>query len=322
MRIAIAVCFMLAAPVAIAQSEEAPPEQAAQAPAPPETGPEDAQPQQPSRPRFLYKVGASIDAQSVPHIGGGGDATTVTTRTDFTLTWLASQRTRVILDVSNEFAHYDFDGAFGLDPVDGEPFSSFTRQNVGVVVAHAIDRQWSVLTLGGVGVARERSADVGESIVWRAGAGVTYRVSENISVGVSVIAQSQLEDSVQILPLPQIDAEFQLAEQWTLKLGTIGGAALEYQATEELAFNLKAGYDDRQYRLDDTGFAPGGVFDDTAVHLMLGVNWKPVRGLEVTAGVGSQLWRRFKIQDSNGNRLGRVETDPTLMLHAGLSYSF
>lgn len=319
MRHAIAACLLLIVPGALAQSGEAAPEQPARAGEAPQS-PEQAQ--QPSRPRFLYKVGASIDAQSVPHIDGGGDATTVTTRTDFSITWLASQRTRVIFDLGNEFAHYDFDGAFGLDPANGDPFGSFTHQDFGIVVAHAIDRQWSVLGLAGIGVARERTADVDDSIVWRAGAGVTYRVSESISVGVSVIARSQLEDSVQILPLPQIDAEFQLAERWSLKLGTVGGAVLEYQATDELAFNLRAGFNDRQYRLDDTGFAPGGVFDDTAVHLLLGVDWKPVRGLEVTAGVGSQVYRRFKIEDSNGNRLGRVETDPTLMLRAGVSYSF
>ncbi|UYV12827.1 MAG: DUF6268 family outer membrane beta-barrel protein [Phycisphaera sp.] len=322
MRIAIAVCFIFAAPVAMAQSEEAPPEQPAQASAAPEAGPEDAQPQQPSRPRFLYKVGASIDAQSVPHIGGGGDATTVSTRTDFSITWLASQRTQMILDVSNEFAHYDFDGAFGLDPVDGAPFSSFTRQNFDLLVAHAIDRRWSVLAVGGVGVARERTADVGDSIVWRAGVGATYRVAPTVTLGVTVFAQSQLENDTEIFPIPQVDAEFQLAEQWTLKLATIGGAVLSYQATEELAFNLKAGYDERQFRLDDTDFAPDGVFQDKAIDLMLGVNWTPAPGVEVTAGVGSQLWRRFKVKDSDGNRLSRVETDPTLMLHAGLSYSF
>lgn len=279
-----------------------------------------AEPQ--SRPRFLYSVGQSIDAASVPHIDGGGKATTALTRSELSLTWLASERTRAILEVSNEFAFYDFDGATRLDPVDGAPFGSFTRQNVDLTVAHAISQRWRVLGFGGLGFARERTADLGDSVVWRAGLGTSYYVTENISLGVSLVAQNDLEGGTEILPIPQIDATFAFDERWTLRLATIGGATLTYQAFDELAFTLKAGYQERQYRLDDEGLAPEGVFQDKSIDLMLGVLWQPVENLEVTAGVGSQLWRRFKIKDEDGNRLSRVEADPTLMLHAGLSFSF
>jgi hypothetical protein len=282
----------------------------------------EAQAQTQTQPRFLYELSLNIHAETIPHIDGGGDATSTLTRAEFAVTWLASQRTRAIFEVRNEFAYYDFDGAFRLDPVDGAPFGSFSRQNFDLTVAHAIDQRWSVLGLAGAGFARERTADVGDSVVWRVGVGTSYAVSQNISLGVSFLVQSELEGNVEILPLPQINATFEFDEQWSLKLATIGGATLAYQANDELAFTLKLGYQERQYRLDEDGFAPEGVFQDKSIDLTAGVNWQPIPGLEVNAGVGSQLWRRFKIKDSEGNRLSRPETDPTIMLYAGLSYSF
>jgi hypothetical protein len=309
-----ALCLLAAASCAAAQDAPTPP--------PPPTPPPEAA----ARPRFLYTVGQSIDAASVPHLDGGGKATTALSRTDFSLAWLAGERTRAVLDVSNEFAFYDFDGAFKLDPVEGAPFGSFTRQNIDVLVTHRITPRWVLLGVGGVGVARERNADVGDAYVWRAGIGATYYLTRDIALGASLLANSQLEGDFEILPLPQIDATFSFDEQWSLKVATIGGATLAYQASDELAFTLKAGYQERQYRLDDEGFAPRGVFQDKSIDLMLGVLWQPdlggAGGLDITAGVGSQLWRRFKIKDEDGNRLSRVETDPTLVLHAGLSYSF
>ena len=276
----------------------------------------------PTQPRFIYKVGQSIEAMTIPHLDGGGDATTSFTRTDFQLVWLASQRTRAVLDVSNELAFYDFDSAFKLDPIEGDPFGSFNRQNIDVAVSHNITKRWVILGIGGVGLSRERNADLGDAVVWRAGIGATYYVTKQISLGATVLANSQLEGEFEVLPLPQIDATFDFNERWSLKITTIGGAMLRYQASDDLAFELKSGYQERQYRLDDTGFAPEGTFQDKSIDLKLGVNWEPAPGLSVTAGLGSQLWRRFKIKDEDGNRLSRVETDPTLMLYAGVSYRF
>ncbi|MFI4917498.1 MAG: DUF6268 family outer membrane beta-barrel protein [Phycisphaerales bacterium JB060] len=327
MRLAAAAAACLALAVAPLWAQDGDPQEPAGGGAAATTGVPEGSPggqtaRPPAPPRFVYKLGQSIRTAAVPHIDGGGDAVTTLTRTDFTLTWLASQRTRAIFDASNEFAFYDFDGASKVDPVAGDPFGSFTRQNLDVLVSHNLTRRWVVLGVGGVGLSRERNADVGDAVVWRAGLGATYYLTERISLGASLLVQSQLEGGVEVLPLPQVDATFRFDEQWSLKLATIGGATLAYQATEELGFNLKLGYQERQYRLDDEGLAPRGVFQDKSVDLNLGVSWQPTPGLEVTAGVGSQLWRRFKIKDEDGGRVSRSETDPTLMLHAGLSYRF
>ncbi len=298
-----------------------PAEQAAASTPVPEGSPEGQQaPQGP--PRFIYEVAQSVRGASVPHIDGGGDATTATTRTEFDLIWFLSMRTRAVFQVSNELAFFEFKEAFSLDPVDGDPVGSTNRQNIDVLVSHNFDRRWTVLAIGGIGLARERNADVSDSIVWRAGIGTTYQVTENISLGVSLFATAEQEGSVEFLPLPAIDATFEFDERWSLHLGTLTGAKLSYQASEELSFELRSGYNERNFRLDEDGFAPGGVFQDKSIDLRLGANWKPAPGVEITGGVGSELWRRFKISDSNGSRLTRVETDPTIVLYAGLSYRF
>ena len=272
-------------------------------------------------PRFIYTLGQDIEASSVFHIDGGGDATSVVTRTEFDVLWFATRQTRALFQFSNEFAFYDFDMAEGLDSTS-EPVGSMNRQNLDVLVNHALDQRWSLVALGGIGLARERNADVSESLIWRAGIGTTYQVAENISLGVSVIATAEQEGSVEIIPLPAITATFELDQRWTLSLGTLRGAQLAYQLNDEMTFELRAGYNERNYRLDDEGFAPEGVFQDKSIDLRLAARWQPAPGLELDAGVGSQLWRRFKISDSNGSRLRRAETDPTLVLFAGVSYRF
>ena len=316
--------FVLAGGAALAAQDGSPQRVPATAPqAQPPAEPDQSEPSGPAGPpRFIFTLGQEIDASSVFHIDGGGDATSVVTRTEFDLIWFATRQTRAIFQYSQEFAFYDFDMATGLDPADGDPVGSMNRQNIDVLLNHNLDRRWSLVALGGIGLARERDADIDDSIVWRAGLGTTYQATENISIGVSVIATAEQEGNVEILPLPAIDATFELDERWTLELGTLRGATLSYQLNDELAFELRAGYRERNYRLDDSGFAPGGVFQDKSIDLRLAANWQPAPGLEVTGGVGSELWRRFKISDSNGSRLQRAETDPTLMLFAGVSYRF
>lgn len=273
-------------------------------------------------PSFVYTLAQTMDAHSVPHIGGGGRATTSRTRSEFTITWLASPQTRASLQLSNEFAFYDFVGARGVDPIEGNPFRGFNRQNADLLVTHAIDERWAVLALGGFGIAREGNADVGDSIIGRGGVGFSYRVTPGVSLGVSVLANTQLEGRTRVVPLPQVDATFTLDERWTLRLATIGGSTLSYRLNEEVTFQLKAGYEERQFRLDDDGFAPKGVFQDKHIDLGLGVLWTPTPGLELNAGIAIQPWRRFKVKDQDGHRLTRRETDPTYGLYAGISYRF
>ena len=321
--IAATLAILAAVGTSLGQDADVPPQADAGLDSPAQSADDaPAQPQRPPMPTFIYTIGQSIEATTVPNIDGGGKANSALTRTEFDVIWLASRRTRAIFQFSNEFAFYDFDGAFRLDPVDGDPVGSMNRQNVDVLVSHNLHRQWSLIALGGSGLARERNADVGDSIVWRAGIGTAYQATENISIGVSVIATAEQEGNVEFLPLPAIDATFDLDESWTLSLGTLSGASLSYEANDKLSFELRAGYNERNYRLDEDGFAPEGVFQDKSIDLRLGVNWQPQPGLEIEAGIGSELWRRFKIEDSNGNRLRRVESDPTLVLFAGLSYRF
>lgn len=301
-----------AQPADQAQAQPQDPEPATSAPSPTPAGP----------PRFVYTLAQTMDAHSVPHIDGGGSATTSRTRTEFTITWLASPRTRASLQLSNEFAFYDYKRADGVDPISGDPFGGFNRQNADLLVTHAIDGHWAVLALGGFGIAREGNADVGDSIIGRGGVGFSYRVTPGVSLGVSALASTQLEGRTRIVPLPQVDATFALDERWTLRLATIGGSTLSYRLNEEVTFQLKAGYEERQFRLDDDGFAPEGVFQDKHIDLGLGVLWTPAPGLELNAGIAIQPWRRFKIKDQNGDRLTRRETDPTYGLFAGISYRF
>ncbi|MEO1007448.1 MAG: hypothetical protein AAFX79_02685 [Planctomycetota bacterium] len=273
-------------------------------------------------PRFSFDLSQTGDFEAGGHIDGGGDVFVARIGQEVGLTWLPSLRTRARFTLGNELTFYDFDDAFVLDPIDGDPFDSFNEQSLGGSVFHVPNQTWTLVANGAVGFSREDDADYGDSFVWRVGGGALYRVLPNVSLGAGFLAQSRFDDEIRLLPIPLVDVEFQLAEDVRFVLNTVDGGRFLYEPSDAWTFSLIGNFADEQFRLDDEGFAPDGVFTEQRVNVFGEAEWKPLPGLSLRAGVGSVVYREYEIEDAEGVELNDATLDPAVYARFGLTYRF
>jgi len=85
-----------------------------------------------------------------------------------------------------------------------------------------------------------------------------------------------------------------------------------------------ARYESREFRLDDDGPIPDGVFRDDIVLLGVGTTWAPASSrMTVAFDLGASIYRDMDVLDAGGDEIVDTErVDPAFFLSARLEYRF
>jgi hypothetical protein len=233
------------------------------------------------------------------------------------------ERSRMGLSMGTRLSDYSFDNATALAPGFSEGWDSILMHEIGVQYTRAEDPQFSWFVGGSVASQGEAGADFTQTLTYAAFAGVRYKVSDALSLGVAGGLSTRLERSVLGFPVPTVD--WKIDEHWSLStdVGTRpGGVTLAYAPDEQWRFTLSGGLDARAFRLDGQGAAPRGVGRDTRAFLQLGADLNLSQQFGVNARVGVDVWREFEILDQDGVELNNLETDPMIYAEIGLVWRF
>ena len=228
------------------------------------------------------------------------------------------------LSYSVELSFYDFDGATSLTP-DGDPVDSTYEHTISAALRGQISPRWGWFGGGGVKLAAEAGAGSASIARPLAFGGASYRFSDALSVGLGVGVVAELERDLRWFPAVHVD--WQINRDWRLTAGqtiiTEGPAVgIFYRATEQVELFFGGGYDYREYRMDDEGPAPEGVFRDKRVPILVGADWKPTPNIRVTAAAGVTVFQEYEILDQKGTQIGDDESDPSGTFGVRLSASF
>ena len=106
--------------------------------------------------------------------------------------------------------------------------------------------------------------------------------------------------------------------------GRAGGVSLEYPPLETLSFSAALTFLGlgREFRMASTGPVVDGVGRDTAYPLILGIEWRPLRPLSVSAYGGVSLLRAVTVLDGAGNTLGERDVTPSPVVGGKMSLGF
>jgi hypothetical protein len=153
--------------------------------------------------------------------------------------------------------------------------------------------------------ARETGTGSSDSVTYGVFAGLSWQVSDRLRIGPAFGAFSELEgDGVDAFPAIILDWE--ISDRWTLSTG--GGTAasrgpglrLAYAATDALSLGLEARLERSEFRLDNTGPAPGGIGEDRSVPVVLTLDYAPNPGLSLSAFAGVALDGELELRDATG----------------------
>jgi len=207
---------------------------------------------------------------------------------------------------------YDFDGG-GFSA--GDPWETILTLRLVTRLRYQLSERWGVFGGGVFMLSPETGADWGDSFSGGGLAGVDFRASETLFVSLGAAVISQIEDNVQVAP--SVILNWRPSERWTVRVGGVpasGGAAaggeVAYRVIEPVEIGLGALFNQRRFRLDDSGPAPDGVGEDTTVPVRLRVGWyiTPQIALHIVGGVA--LAGQVKLEDRSGDRLAKEDYDP------------
>lgn len=235
-----------------------------------------------------------------------------------------SSRWRLEASAEHEFTQYEFDDGSSIFEPAGSPqlFEQLHRSSFGATAVVSQTERWSWMVGGQALFAAEDGAVYDDAFTARGFGGAMYHVSDRFMVGLGVVVASRLEDDVFVFPVPIIEGNWALTEDTTLLASTREGLRLTHAATEDLDLSLSLTYRFSEYRLDDDGSVPGGVFEEIQVPLALEAHWRPRPRLTISGGIGAYLYQNYRVDDSEGDEVEDTNVDPMPFVRAGLVWRF
>lgn len=232
------------------------------------------------------------------------------------------------LRVAWEGAWYDIDPSSVLALGSGSrPWRSIQGVQLGASATWSLSESWSIMGGAFGGAAGESDADAGDAMTFGGHLAVAWRASDRLTLGGGVLASSQIEDDVLVVPLLLVDWRITDSLRLTNVAGpeaypTGAGLELVCDALDGWEFGIGGRWESRRFRLDDVGPAPEGVGEDSGLGLWLRAGARPVRGLRLDLLVGMMVGEELSLDDRNGNALASDDLDPSPFAALFLGYRF
>lgn len=299
-------------PGAIAQPAEPDPQQV-------QTTPDAIAPPNPYRPRITFRVQSSTvlpsDVGSTP-----GDLTTQRLGTGVEVGIPLSQATRISLSARHESSFYNFDGTTGLTPFDDDPVSHLAETGLGFRIESRINEEMTLLAGADVTSSGELGADFGDTLTVGAFGGAMFDLNEKLSLGGGLIVSTRLEDNSIFVPFPLF--EYRASERLTI--GTRDrGVGLRYVANEWVTLRGRLDFETHEYRLDGgAGRLNNGTFQDNALTIGAGIDFKPEQRVTVSLDAGLLAYREIEFKDSTGSQINQHDAAPGVSIGLTVNAQF
>lgn len=160
----------------------------------------------------------------------------------------------------------------------------------------------------------ESGASTSDSATYGLFAGASWQVSDTLRIGPAFGAFSQLEGGG-IDAFPALIVDWDISDRWNLSTGagvaaTRGpGLRLSYAYSNALDFGLGVRLESGEFRLDDSGLAPGGIGEDRSVPVVFSMDYAPNPGFAVSGFVGAAFDGELTVEDSTGARVSKQSYD-------------
>jgi hypothetical protein len=319
-RALIVCCIAMMAGSAAAQDLEAGKKES------PEVEPAEPKPEQPDqmqmperhvewtfKPRMQMGFNSGFD-------GAPGDVTVTRVGADLGVEIPVATMSALEFGFEFEYSRYDFTGATGFVGGTGSPFQDVHRQVFRARYGQQQTMQLSWFVAGYAGWSGEDDADLDQSVIAGIYGGVGYYLSRDVRIGAALGVFSRIEDDPLVIPIPALD--WKLDEQWRISTAGKPGLTVFYSPTERWTLSLGAWYDERNFRLDESGPVPNGVGRESSVPVEFGIVFRPMPNLEVNGALGARVLNNYEIDSATGATLADIDADPSAYLGFGVTIKF
>jgi hypothetical protein len=221
-------------------------------------------------------------------------------------------------------ADYEFsdDSGFG----GGAPWSKIEEARVSMTGRFGLGETGTLFVIPSVRYHGASGASSGDSRTYALLAAAAWRINKDLTIGPGIGVITKLEDGARVFPILAID--WNISERWNLATGrglaaSQGpGLTLSYTLNSAWSFGLSGRYEKIEFRLDDTGPAPGGVGQDESFPLVLSAVLEPGPTLRASVFAGLEFGGQLKLKNALDQTVDQSDFDPAPVFGATLALQF
>lgn len=234
------------------------------------------------------------------------------------------ERNMIALGFEAEQAWYDFSDLsltnpqLSSTPVD-KLWDDVRSFETSLAWFHTLDDSWSFFVSGQVQSAGEDGASFEDTLTFGGIVAASYRLSDSLEIGLGVIAMSQLEDDVMVLPIPSV--RWQIDEKWLLATEGLG-LKLSYQLNDTVTLSADGGFWSRNFRLSEDNAASEGIGRHQGFPVRLTLDWQFLSQGRLWVSGGYMFGQELELDTKDGNEIGSFDIDGAPMIGVGFSWEF
>jgi hypothetical protein len=221
------------------------------------------------------------------------------------------------LSFHSDVMEVDTRGAVGrMADLELDPLLTTT---VGYLLAIPGTDGWSSFFRGGISDSGESGAPAEDSLLYNGMGGAEYAINQKLSIQMSLLATTRLEEDPLVLPL--VGFRWRPAPAW---LVATEGAGLKITGPlqRDLQFTVNAGWMTRAWRLDDDAPTPQGILAMEAIRFETGLRWKCGKAWQFETRIGWEPSRTYHLLDEEGQSSGIRTSDGAPLAVLSATYPF
>ena len=276
-------------------------DQGVAAPAPKTAKPED------ETNRMPVVVSTGLSEQFNSSIDKGGDFSITRFRAGVGVTVQLNDSLQLGTTFRYEYDHFNFDNTFA-------PWENINTFSLASVLQSQLNDAWTIYGGGFVKMSAESGSDLTDGTTGGGLAGFSYKVNDDLSLGLGLAVASQLEEDARVLPL--ITARWKFADSWRLDAGltdvtTIGyGVELKYLLDQEFDFGFGVQFHKSRFKID----AGNGYGQEEAATIYANATWHASPHVDLGGFLGLATGGKLRVDNSSGTKIAQSDYDPAAIL--------
>jgi len=218
------------------------------------------------------------------------------------------------LALSYSLDSYDFSDGKPGGIAFGAPWEDIHTLSISAPLRMGVGDKWTAFLIPSIRSTGESGAEFSETITAAAFTGISYKLSDRLTIGPGIGASTQLEESTSIFPV--LIVNWKITDKLSLETGrglaaTLGpGLTLNYQATPKLRLGMGGRYEKLRFRLDKDGTVADGIGEDSSFPLFANATYNLNQKSSVSLVAGLETGGELKIENSKGNSIIEESSDP------------
>ena len=268
---------------------------------------------------YLHNFSTDID--------GGGSASKGVFQLKAGVPILLEDDLTIALTSSFRLSSYDFSGGSAGSFAALDPWDDIHAYKLGAYINWTFKEDWTLLATPNVSSKAESGASLSDSLQAGAIIGLSYKVSDKLTIGSGFGYKSQIEESSSFYPILIIDWE--INDTLSLTTSPTAGAtpgpsiALRWDISDESRFSLGMSYDSNRFRLDkDNAAAARGVGEDSGIPVYGVYTFKSSENTQTSIIAGVRLGGELRLEDKSGNKLVERDSDAAPFVGINVGYTF